>query len=684
MDPVPPLEVFQEIEAVRKKLKEDAENEKSIHRDLSDVLKSEGVLVHLPGEPEYERSVANPNLLYRFSRPGCVVQPLSASDVQTVIREATERNIPMTIKGGGHSYSGFSTTSNGISLDLGKMNRARLNLKVKDGPPVMTMQGGAQWGHAYKHLINGKHDGLIVNGGRCPTVGVGGFILGGGLAPFGRSFGLGSDTLLEATIVTANAEIITVSRKDLDLEEGETDPEKIKKRDLFWALCGAGGGNFGVVVEFKLEVQRLSLDNPLGLVVAGKYEWQPKYEKDEGNPNAKAVVTADTIKTMNRFYSYDWPNRCTIDTSWICTIGKPLTIRFLVYYDGVKSQFTQLIDADGVPEDQKPIPNQFLRRMITKRTVQEPSTRFLHETLVDQWSDEIVRAFPTNKGYSLYASFVFPNGIETIKAITSIINEDMAKFQDRYSNESATMQVTWIHSGGKVAEWGDSETAYPWRQGVYNVYVMLQWDGKWLEMDLRGWLQVFRKKLQKYSLDGKAAYVNFPFPDGMDLSGTDYEHAYYGKNCEKLWDVKAKWDPHRYFQWCQGIQVPRFELKESTSKSYRLAPEKLEEAELVEAELVSCGPESEIMEETKIASPDPEPEDSRGRESVPIVLLTEKNTFSVVNKEPDGVSIQNKEDKASDRKLADQLALEQWKTFEPFGSWSAPSGGIYALTDLGF
>src|SRR5438128_1772678 len=84
------------------------------------------------------------------------------------------------------------------------------------------------------------HDGYIVNGGRCPTVGVSGFVLGGGIGQFTRSFGMGCDTLKEITIVTADLSVVTVK---------DTDDPVSPEGKLFWALCGAGGGNFGVVVE---------------------------------------------------------------------------------------------------------------------------------------------------------------------------------------------------------------------------------------------------------------------------------------------------------------------------------------------------------------------------------------------------------------------------------------------------
>lgn len=145
----------------------------------------------LTWDEEYDRAVATVNLMYRFSRPACVLQPLKASQVQKVIKLASSHDIPITIKNGGHSFSGSSTADSGILLDLRKMNKVSLNMKTK----TMTMEGGALWGNSYKQLINGRHDGWVVNGGRCVTVGVSGLVLGGGITPFGRELGLCCDSL---------------------------------------------------------------------------------------------------------------------------------------------------------------------------------------------------------------------------------------------------------------------------------------------------------------------------------------------------------------------------------------------------------------------------------------------------------------------------------------------------------
>lgn len=78
---------------------------------------------------------------------------------------------------------------------------------------MLTVEGGALWGNVYRTLVDNE-DGLMINGGRCPSVGVSGFILGGGIGPFSRSLGMGVDSLIEVTIVAADGETYTVTAED--------------------------------------------------------------------------------------------------------------------------------------------------------------------------------------------------------------------------------------------------------------------------------------------------------------------------------------------------------------------------------------------------------------------------------------------------------------------------------------
>ncbi|KAI1393339.1 uncharacterized protein F4822DRAFT_9054 [Hypoxylon trugodes] len=483
------------------------------------ILKSQNVPVFDRGDEEYERSVATPNLLFRFSRPNCVIQPESASHVQAIIKEARSKNLKITIKCGGHSYAGHSTAYEGISLDLRRMKKAQLDMKSK----TVTMEAGCQWGHVYKTLINDRHDGYVINGGRCPFVGVGGFMLGGGLGPFTRSIGMGSDTLKEATIVTADGELVTVK---------DSDARNSKNGRLFWALRGAGGGNFGVLVQMKLGVKKLQSE----YVVAGRYQWFPQ-----------SVLTDDFMATMNKFYTTDWPIRITIDSTWMCDLRQNSGdgVRFLIYFDGKKDEFERIID--------KYIQDPELAKQLKRRSLPEKSTRFLHETLVVQWSEETVRAFPTNRTYSIYSSFVFGNERSNIEKITTIIREEMKNFRRLFAGERVEFLVTWIHSGGKAKEKSPSDSAFFWRQAVYHTYVTVEWEDKWMEKDMRCFLGKVKKLLRPLSLNGEAAFINFP--DGA-LSTNSHERAYFGDNRNELRLIKEIWDRNNFFKWDQGVRLP--------------------------------------------------------------------------------------------------------------------------------
>lgn len=96
------------------------------------MLNAADIQVYVPGDLEYERAVASSNLLYRFSRPTYVIRPKTTEDVVSVVTEAVQRKIPITIKNGGHSYIGSSFPNDGIMLDLKEMNKVTLDKYVSE------------------------------------------------------------------------------------------------------------------------------------------------------------------------------------------------------------------------------------------------------------------------------------------------------------------------------------------------------------------------------------------------------------------------------------------------------------------------------------------------------------------------------------------------------------------------
>ncbi|KAJ4108694.1 hypothetical protein NW768_012171 [Fusarium equiseti] len=511
-------------------------------------FKGRKIPVYTAGELEYEKSVANSNLLYRFDRPACVVQPEHEYHVRIIVDRAKKMKLTMRVKNGGHSYAGFSSIQDGISIDLVNMKRVDLDMDKM----TITMDAGALWAHAYHELINEHHNGYVINGGRCPSVGVSGFTLGGGLGPFTRSFGLGSDTLTEARIVTPDG-VVQVRRDDKD----------VKNNKLFWALCGAGGNNFGVVTQLKMEVQKLHQDD----VVAGVYTWSPFDDKES---------QSHFTKTMAEFYFANWSNDMTIDSSWLMDLKDSRevpAVRFLAYYNGIEDGFDKEIEEllKGCVKGPKEIKT--LQQHLKDRTLQEKSTRFLHETLVAQWSEETQRSLPSNAMFKVCTSFSFTKFTDEKKVkleeIVDILHERLVAFKKQFKGEEGSIRVSWIHSGGASNEKTAAYSAYPWRGCVYHTYVMIEWKDKWLEKDMREFLGTFNAKLRKYSMNELGVYINFP---DETLDEKTYEKAYYGDNREELQEIKAVWDKDNIFGWSHGVKPgPHVEVAERLAE-ISLAP----------------------------------------------------------------------------------------------------------------
>ena len=177
------------------------------------------------------------------SRPSVyAVAAKSTADVVAAVNFARTHNLRLVVKGGGHSYQGSSNAADSLLVWTRPMERIVLHdLFVATGcegqapQSAVTVDAGAIWGRVYAEVM--ARGGRYVQGGGCMTVGVAGFISGGGFGSLSKAYGLGAAHLLEAEIVTADGEVKLVNAC--------TNP------DLFWALKGGGAG-FGVLTRLTL------------------------------------------------------------------------------------------------------------------------------------------------------------------------------------------------------------------------------------------------------------------------------------------------------------------------------------------------------------------------------------------------------------------------------------------------
>lgn len=185
--------------------------------------------VLLPADRKF--GPARKSFIARFDDivPQAIVAIGSTADAARAIGFARRHALPVAIRAGGHSAAGYSSTT-GLLLDLSPLS----SIEVANG--LVTVGAGARTGHLSERLA--AH-GLIVPVGTCPSVGIGGLTLGGGFGNLGRKFGLTLDHLVSAQIVLGDGHIL--------------DCDERSEADLFWALRGAGCGNFGVVTTLTFE-----------------------------------------------------------------------------------------------------------------------------------------------------------------------------------------------------------------------------------------------------------------------------------------------------------------------------------------------------------------------------------------------------------------------------------------------
>jgi FAD/FMN-containing dehydrogenase len=187
-----------------------------------------------PGDSRYDtaRSVWNAMI---DRRPAIILAPRTTEDVVRAVRYARESELPISVKGGGHSAPGHGVCDDGVMIDLGLMRATAVD-------PV-TRRARAQGGCLLQDMDAATQEhGLIVPAGAISHTGVGGLALGGGFGHLMRRFGLTVDHLVGAEVVLVDGEVVRA--------------DAAHHSDLFWALRG-GSGNFGIVTEFEFACETL-------------------------------------------------------------------------------------------------------------------------------------------------------------------------------------------------------------------------------------------------------------------------------------------------------------------------------------------------------------------------------------------------------------------------------------------
>lgn len=442
-----------------------------------------------PGSTSYESSLDIDNGRARLE-PAIVVQPRSVQDVSLALRFARDEGLPLTVKGGGHSAAGYCLNRGGVVLDMSLMQ----DMSLDHDTGVLSVQLGARWQEVYNYLLE-TGNGLIPVGGGCLTVGLPGFLLGGGYSFASRSFGMGSDNVVSMDVVTADGELHHL-HEDAGSEED---------RDLWWACRGGGGGNFGVAVAVELQTRR---PNSADMLVG-----QIAYPLTQ----AQEVIGAynewvETVPNEMATYGYLGHQPDPADSTRLVE-----TFRITPVFNGEY--------ADGF---------EVLRPMLKF----PPLYAELYAMVLPRWEDTIGKSTLVGDRQAYIRSGIMPAGGHTPEVI-----DIYRHFME--SSPSPDSFVVWTHGGGRIEEIPSDSSAVPHRDGRFIYELKSIWTD---DVDMRAnveWAYHFGEALRPHFI---GAYVNY-----IDPLLTDWKNMYYGDHYDRLLEIKRRVDPDRFFRFQQGI-----------------------------------------------------------------------------------------------------------------------------------
>jgi FAD/FMN-containing dehydrogenase len=168
-------------------------------------------------------------------RPAAVLRAADEADVVAGVRLARAEGLKVAVRSGGHSWAAWSLRDDTVLIDLAAFTA----MSYDDETGIVTAGPAVRGGLDLDPFLAARD--RFFAAGHCPTVGIGGFLLQGGMGWNCRGWGWAAEQIDSIRVVTADGDVVEASATE--------------NPDLFWAARGAGPGFFGVVTEFRLRTR---------------------------------------------------------------------------------------------------------------------------------------------------------------------------------------------------------------------------------------------------------------------------------------------------------------------------------------------------------------------------------------------------------------------------------------------
>jgi FAD/FMN-containing dehydrogenase len=450
-------------------------------QELRDALHGE---VITPDDDGYLEACKIWNGMHDGRRPALIARCSGTADVMAAVGFARSNDLELAVRGGGHSIAGFSSNDGGMVIDLSAMR----DVRVDPARRRAYAGGGALWADVDHET---QAHGLATTGGLVSTTGVAGFTLGGGIGWLMRKYGLACDNLVGADVVTADGQLVRASESE--------------NADLLWGLRG-GGGNFGIVTQFELEL------HPVGPTVYAGLIFYP------GEKSAEL---------LRRFR--DWSANAPDDITALfnLTAAPPLPV-IPEEWHGKKVAVLVAVSAGPIEEGEGLVEE--------LRAIGEPIADLIHpmpylfiQGLLDP---------------------LWPKGIQAYFKATNLARLDDELIDSlcklHLDTPGPQCEIHVHQMGGAVARIGEAETAFSERSMPFLLNVVTGWQDETATDDHVAWARSVVDAAEPSSTG--RAYVNF-------FGDTDVARSAYGEETyDKLAALKDEYDPTNLFRLNQNIQ----------------------------------------------------------------------------------------------------------------------------------
>lgn len=439
-----------------------------------------------PNDPAYNTDRLNFNKRFDYF-PKAIFIPETNQQIQYVVGVLKQYNLSFSVRSGGHCFEPGSLSSDYI-VDLRNFNSIIPDIANEQ----VYLGAGCKLGTVIQTL--GQIDYAIPTG-TCPSVGVAGLAMGGGIGLLGSSYGLTCDSVISITFLNADAEIIEVNASSYP--------------DLFWALLGAGNGSYGIALGFTFKMYYI----PVATFYELLWEWDPKLVIPIMTAWQKWVTTLpDNITTV---LGLRHPNIITAEPE----NSPPVVIRILGLKVGPEP-FTEWISA------------------FEKFNPQVKIFQGSYVNTAQYWANE--SPFPYNKNKSRILKK--PVSKKVMKMVTRFfewIEETNPDYQIYFNFEAF---------GGKIPDFDTSfypRKAFGWWQQAYF------W--KYQE-ETKTMLSLSRKF--DHHIPHSVSHYRYANIVDYDI-GKKYLKAYYGSHVKRLIKIKNIYDPTNLFHWKQSIPTSK-------------------------------------------------------------------------------------------------------------------------------